>query len=149
MKRGRGEGTWKGANNGAHDLRGVPGERTDFKCFQRLTFTFLSLITMPISRTFLGTKNISCYDTTSRVENIYIYIYIAQCNSCVEWIGNGCRICTFRLYGLFFDQRKMGKEKRKRKRSLKIIDDRPTEEENFFGRFKSQAVLISRVPSRR
>lgn len=62
-----------------------------------------------------------------------IYIYIAQCNSCVEWIGNGCRICTFRLYGLFFDQRKMGKEKKGRmKKSLEIIDDRPTEEENFF-----------------
>lgn len=35
------------------------------------------------------------------------------------------------------------------KKSLEIIDDRPTEEENFFGRFKSQAVLISRAPSRR
>lgn len=67
----------------------------------------------------------------------------------MEWIGNGCRICTFRLYGLFFDQRKMEEKKGRMKKSLEIIDDRPTEEENFFGRFKSQAVLISRVPSRR
>lgn len=52
----RGGGTWKGANNGAHDLRGVPGERTDFKCFQRLTCTFLPLATMPISRTALAPK---------------------------------------------------------------------------------------------
>lgn len=33
-KKERGYGsTWKGANNGTHDLRRVPEEHTDFKCF--------------------------------------------------------------------------------------------------------------------
>lgn len=53
-------------------------------------------------------------------------------------------VCT----DYFSINEKWGREKKKEKK-FKNIDDRPTEEENFFGRFKSQAVLISRVPSRR
>lgn len=57
------------------------------------------------------------------------------------------------MYVLFvriiFRSTKNGGKKKERKRSLEIIDHRPTEEENFFDRFKSQAMLISRAPSRR